>query len=98
MKSDENLMKLAFHQIFIRFHQIFLFLFFLFFLFQIFRRNETFQGHIDLFMYFDFLPKCHCGFVSCSHSAVQAVKQKIQNEETLYKGFWEPCHENLVKR
>ena len=70
MKSDENLMKLAFHQ-------ILFFLFFYIFLFhQIFRRNETFQGHIDLFMYFDFLSKCHCGSVSCSHSAVQAVKQK----------------------
>ena len=58
MKSDENLMKLAFHQIFIRFHQIssdFIFFFFLFFLnfgiFEIFRKYFNIKDIDMCFVY-----------------------------------------------
>ena len=44
MKSDENLMKLPFHQIFIRFHQIFFFfIFFYFFLLKQKRKIKIFH-------------------------------------------------------
>jgi len=45
MKSDENLMKLPFHQIFIRFHQIssdFLFFYFFIFCFET-KKEKIFQ-------------------------------------------------------